>query len=111
VPTPTDTPADPSAAADSDSDGDDDVAWLNVNELEATEVAELEKCINACVERWRAAAPEARKKMFQLFAVAGIFLSVCRHGHVLAMCDMIRSGELFVVYSSLLSIPMLTFAH
>ncbi|KAJ7847108.1 hypothetical protein B0H14DRAFT_3867546 [Mycena olivaceomarginata] len=74
VPTPTDTPADPSAAADSDSDGDDDVAWLNVNELEATEVAELEKCINACVERWRAAAPEARKKMFQLFAVAGIFL-------------------------------------
>ncbi|KAJ7823341.1 hypothetical protein B0H14DRAFT_3146087 [Mycena olivaceomarginata] len=75
VPTPTDTPADPSTAADSDSDGDDDVAWLNVNELEATEVAELEKCINACVERWRAAAPEACKKMFQLFAVAGIFLS------------------------------------
>ncbi|KAJ7862680.1 hypothetical protein B0H14DRAFT_3863115 [Mycena olivaceomarginata] len=94
VPTPTDTPADPSAAADSDSDGDDNVAWLNVNELEATEVTELEKCINACVERWRAAAPEARKKMLKLFAVAGIFLSVCRHGHVLAMCDMIRSGEL-----------------
>ncbi|KAJ7800799.1 hypothetical protein B0H14DRAFT_2159760, partial [Mycena olivaceomarginata] len=23
-----------------------------------------------------------------------MFLSVCRHGHVLAMCDMIRSGKL-----------------
>ncbi|KAJ7257567.1 hypothetical protein B0H12DRAFT_988360, partial [Mycena haematopus] len=34
------------------------------------------------------------KKMFALFAVSGIFISVCRHGHVLVMCDMIRSGEL-----------------
>ncbi|KAJ7256399.1 hypothetical protein C8J57DRAFT_946810, partial [Mycena rebaudengoi] len=34
------------------------------------------------------------KKMFALFAIAGIFLSVCRHGHVLVMCDMGRSGEL-----------------
>jgi len=49
---------------------------------------------NDCVKRWRNAAPEARKKMFSLFAVAGIFLVVCRHGHVLVMCDMIRSGEL-----------------
>ncbi|KAJ7778074.1 hypothetical protein B0H14DRAFT_3095842 [Mycena olivaceomarginata] len=32
--------------------------------------------------------------MFALFAIAGIFISVCRHGHVLVMCDMIRSGEL-----------------
>jgi hypothetical protein len=32
--------------------------------------------------------------MFELFAVAGIFLVVCRHGHVVVMCDMIRSGEL-----------------
>ncbi|KAJ6591445.1 hypothetical protein B0H10DRAFT_1829953 [Mycena sp. CBHHK59/15] len=41
-----------------------------------------------------AAGPEARKKMFTLFAVAGIFIAVCCHGHVLVMCDMICSGEL-----------------
>jgi hypothetical protein len=35
--------------------------------------------------------------MFSLFAVAGIFLAVCRHGHVLVICDMIRSGELYVL--------------
>jgi hypothetical protein len=69
----------------------EDVAWLNV-----TEIDELARCINTCVERWRNAGPEARKKMFTLFAVAGIFLAVCRHGHVLVMCDMIRSGELYV---------------
>lgn len=67
----------------------EDVAWLNV-----TEIDELAQCVNTCVERWRNAGPEARKKMFALFAVAGIFLAVCRHGHVLVICDMIRSGEL-----------------
>lgn len=75
---------------------DGDIAWLNVNELSAQETDELVKCLNTCVERWKAAGPEARKKMFALFAIAGIFLSVCRHGHVLVMCDMIRSGELSV---------------
>jgi len=59
---------------------------------------DLAKCVNTCVERWRNAGPEARKKMFALFAVAGIFLAVCRHGHVLVVCDMIRSGELLVIY-------------
>ncbi|KAJ6620183.1 hypothetical protein B0H10DRAFT_2360931 [Mycena sp. CBHHK59/15] len=38
--------------------------------------------------------PKPVKKMFTLFAIAGIFLTVCRHGHVVVMCDMIRSGEL-----------------
>jgi hypothetical protein len=69
----------------------EDVAWLNV-----TEIDELAQCVNTCVERWRNAGPDARKKMFALFAVAGIFLAVCRHGHVLVICDMIRSGELYV---------------
>ncbi|KAJ6614643.1 hypothetical protein B0H10DRAFT_1802889 [Mycena sp. CBHHK59/15] len=56
------------------------------------EAEELAKCLNTCVERWKAAGPEARKKMFALFTIAGIFLTVCRHGHVLVMCDMIRNS-------------------
>jgi hypothetical protein len=47
-----------------------------------------------CVERWKNAGPDARKNMSSLFSVSGIFLAVCRHGHVLAICDMIKSGEL-----------------
>jgi hypothetical protein len=80
---------------ESNADQDEDIAWLNINELEGAEADELSKSVDTCVERWRAAGPEARKKMFALFAIAGIFLSVCRHGHVLVMCDMIRSGELY----------------
>jgi hypothetical protein len=67
----------------------EETAWLNL-----TEHDELAKCLDTCVDRWRNAGPEARKKMFALFAIAGIFLAVCRHGHVLVICDMIRSGEL-----------------
>ncbi|KAI9057832.1 hypothetical protein FKP32DRAFT_1615023 [Trametes sanguinea] len=49
---------------------------------------------SVCVDRWRNAGPESRKRMFALFAVTGLFVSLCRHGHCLAACDMIRSGEL-----------------
>jgi hypothetical protein len=82
----------PSEADNGDDDGD--VAWLNVNELNAEESDELAKCLDTCVERWKATGPDGRKKMFALFAISGIFLTVCRHGHVVVMCDMIRSGEL-----------------
>ncbi|KAJ7342568.1 hypothetical protein DFH08DRAFT_1012260 [Mycena albidolilacea] len=89
----------PDGPADNVPDGetpdvDGDIAWLNVNELNDEDADSLQKCVNTCVERWKAAGPEARKKMFALFAISGIFISVCRHGHVLVMCDMIRSGEL-----------------
>jgi hypothetical protein len=74
------------------SDDDGDVAWLNILEVGKESVKELGRAINICIERWKAAGPEA-KKMFALFAISGI-LAVCRHGHVLVMCDMIRSSEL-----------------
>ena len=72
-----------------DIDPDEDIAWLN-----ALENDELEASVNVCVERWKSASPEAQKKMFALFAIAGVFVAICRHGHVLLICDMIRSGEL-----------------
>ncbi|KAJ7936673.1 hypothetical protein B0H13DRAFT_1589410 [Mycena leptocephala] len=87
-------PDGPAATDDASPDADGDFAWLNVNELNPDDVDSLQKCVNTCVERWKAAGPEAWKKMFALFAISGIFISVCRHGHVLVMCDMIRSVEL-----------------
>jgi len=71
----------------------EETAWLNI-----TEHDDLAKCLDTCVDRWRNAGPEARKKMFALFAITGIFVAVCRHGHVLVICDMIRSGELYVPF-------------
>ncbi|KAL0571876.1 hypothetical protein V5O48_010096 [Marasmius crinis-equi] len=66
-----------------------DIAYLNVNETE-----ELKSCIDTCVERWKAAAPEGQKRMFSFFAITGIFIAVCRHGHLYVVCDMRKSGEL-----------------
>lgn len=72
---------------------DEDIAWLN-----ALENDELKDKINVCVEQWKSTSPEARKKMFALFTIAGVFVAVCQHGHVLLVCDMIRSGELYVSF-------------
>ncbi|KAJ6565152.1 hypothetical protein DFH09DRAFT_1314957 [Mycena vulgaris] len=95
-PTPTNGSTAPPGTSDQPNldAADDDIAWLNVNELTEAESDELANCVDTCVERWKNAGPEARKKMFALFAFAGIFIAVCRHGHVLVICDMIRSGEL-----------------
>jgi hypothetical protein len=60
----------------------------------SNDAKDTSETLDDCVKRWRNAGPEARKKMFALFAVSGIFLVVCHHGHVLVICDMIRSGEL-----------------
>ncbi|KAL0564802.1 hypothetical protein V5O48_017232 [Marasmius crinis-equi] len=67
----------------------DDIAYLN-----AEESGRVAEAVSVCVERWKAAGPEAQKRMYLFFAITGIFLAVCRHGHLLVMCDMRRSGEL-----------------
>jgi hypothetical protein len=53
-----------------------------------------------CIERWRNAGPEERKKMFALFDESGTFIASCRHRSVLLVCDMIKSGELYVTFLS-----------
>ncbi|EPS92790.1 hypothetical protein FOMPIDRAFT_1137302 [Fomitopsis schrenkii] len=58
--------------------------------------AQSQADVATCVERWQNAGPESRKKMFALFAITGVFVCLCWHGHLLAICDMVRSGELYV---------------
>ncbi|KAJ7880232.1 hypothetical protein B0H14DRAFT_3082710 [Mycena olivaceomarginata] len=43
---------------------------------------------NPCADRWKTA------KMWGIFDETGIFLCLCRHGFVLMIVDMIKSGEL-----------------
>jgi hypothetical protein len=48
-----------------------------------------------CIDRWKNLANEQVKKVTTgPFNQTGIFASSCRHGVVLVLCDMIRSGEL-----------------
>ncbi|KAF8572888.1 hypothetical protein K439DRAFT_1377120, partial [Ramaria rubella] len=47
-----------------------------------------------CIEKWTNLSQEAIKRMWGIYLETGIFLALCRHGTVLIMCDMLRSGEL-----------------
>ncbi|KAL0572550.1 hypothetical protein V5O48_009407 [Marasmius crinis-equi] len=86
-PTQTGEPSSPTAAPTDDNS--DDIAYLN-----ASESGQITEAVHVCVERWKAAGPESQKRMFAFFAITGVFLAVCRHGHLLVTCDMRRSGEL-----------------
>ncbi|KAK0461669.1 uncharacterized protein EV420DRAFT_1266632 [Desarmillaria tabescens] len=47
-----------------------------------------------CTERWANMVNDLTSRMWGIYDETGIFLSVCRHGFVLLVADMIKSGEL-----------------
>ncbi|KAJ3502742.1 hypothetical protein NLJ89_g8746 [Agrocybe chaxingu] len=49
---------------------------------------------NPCAERWKNMSQELAAKMWAIFDESGLFIAACRHGFVLVMADMVRSGEL-----------------
>ena len=46
-----------------------------------------------CANNWKAAQSDSRKRMWGVFADTGLFASACRHGLILWIADMVRSGE------------------
>jgi hypothetical protein len=53
---------------------------------------------NPCATRWANMINEITAKMWGIFDETGIFLALCRHGFVLVVADMVRSGELYVMF-------------
>ncbi|KAJ7730105.1 hypothetical protein DFH07DRAFT_756414 [Mycena maculata] len=49
---------------------------------------------NPCADRWKNMVNDVTSKMWGIFDETGIFLALFRHGFVLVIADMIRSGEL-----------------
>ncbi|KAF7342695.1 hypothetical protein MSAN_02027400 [Mycena sanguinolenta] len=49
---------------------------------------------NPCSDRWKNMINDVTSKMWGIFDETGIFLALCRHGFVLVVADMVRSGEL-----------------
>ncbi|KAJ6469232.1 hypothetical protein DFH09DRAFT_955260 [Mycena vulgaris] len=47
-----------------------------------------------CQERWKNMSEEITARMWGIFDETGIFLSLCHHGFVLLVADMVKSGEL-----------------
>ncbi|KAH9847481.1 hypothetical protein C2E23DRAFT_741522 [Lenzites betulinus] len=50
--------------------------------------------ITPCASHWKAASADANKRMWGVFEETGIFACCCRHGIILWLTDMVRSGEL-----------------
>lgn len=46
-----------------------------------------------CANNWKAAQSDSKKRMWGIFAETGLFASACRHGLILWVADMVRSGE------------------
>jgi hypothetical protein len=51
-----------------------------------------------CSKNWKAAADDDKKRMWAIFDETGIFVAACRHGFILWYADMIKSGELYVIF-------------
>ncbi|KAJ7301339.1 hypothetical protein DFH08DRAFT_724356, partial [Mycena albidolilacea] len=70
-----------------------------VNEWAKHRIAEMlpmeaAEDVNPCADRWKNMVEDITAKMWGIFDETGIFLCLCRHGFVLVICDMIKSGEL-----------------
>lgn len=69
-----------------------------LDSLEADEDADADPSRHTiasdCSKNWKAAASDEKKRMWSIFDETGIFVSACRHGLVLWVADMVRSGEL-----------------
>ena len=50
--------------------------------------------VDGCVHNWKAARSDSKKKSWEIFEENGLFASCCRHGLILWIMDMVRSGEL-----------------
>ncbi|KAJ7912929.1 hypothetical protein B0H13DRAFT_1712828 [Mycena leptocephala] len=53
-----------------------------------------EKSKTACEERWKNLSEDITKKMWGIYDETGIFICLCRHGFILLVADMVKSGEL-----------------
>jgi len=49
---------------------------------------------HTCAERWKTAMADLVRRLWALFEETGGFAACCRHGFLLWIMDMIRSGEL-----------------
>jgi len=48
----------------------------------------------ACADNWKASQADEVQRMWNIYEETGIFASACRHGMILWLVDMVRSGEL-----------------
>ncbi|KAJ3729926.1 hypothetical protein C8R42DRAFT_693640 [Lentinula raphanica] len=73
----------------------EDDEWVDEDAGDPTDGSTPNSRFSHCTDNWKASSAESKKRMWDGFEESGIFASACRHGFILWICDMIRSGELF----------------
>ncbi|CAA7264087.1 unnamed protein product [Cyclocybe aegerita] len=66
----------------------------DVMEAEPGDAQHLPEHLFPCANTWKNASADEKKQMWQLFREAGAFAGACRHGMILWIVDMVKSGEL-----------------
>ncbi|KAJ3751717.1 hypothetical protein EV360DRAFT_56461 [Lentinula raphanica] len=85
----------PSGQMNEEEGQDDSEQWEDEGSSgDPTDGARDSSTVKQCTENWKAAASDSQKRMWNVFDESGVFVSACRHGFVLWICDMVRSGEL-----------------
>ena len=51
----------------------------------------------ACADNWKASQANEIRRMWNIYEETGVFAAACRHGMILWLVDMVRSGELSVI--------------
>jgi hypothetical protein len=83
--------------------GDYFLSWSEVDRWAKDEVDELMKGFQpedgadegtGCDERWKNMKEDVTARAWGLYDETGIFPALCRHGFVLVVVDMVKSGEL-----------------
>lgn len=81
-----------------DEDDDESEDWVDTQQGDPTDGGvdsdEMSNLLKGCTKNWKAASQDANKRTWNAFHETGLFAGACRHGFILWICDMVRSGEL-----------------
>lgn len=54
---------------------------------------ETDENLASCLQ-WKSSGPDHKKTALDIYETTGIFASACRHGFIIKVCEMVKSGEL-----------------
>jgi hypothetical protein len=54
---------------------------------------ETDENLASCL-RWKSSGPDHKKTALDIYETTSIFTSACRHGFIIKVCEMVKSGEL-----------------
>lgn len=70
-----------------------DAPWVPDSDHEPDDVFDANGQPATCADSWKASAAELDNRKSNVYNITGMFASVCRHGFVTKVCEMVQSGK------------------